>query len=387
MIATNQIQTLASLKEPVVSLFLNTENPNPSHHPRVPADLNWLHKNQAALEESLTVHEAKEFERVFARVEEFLEGRHPQEKALAIFAGQNTWTVLPLETAVQNSIQWGRPAVGQLVRLLGEHSRYGVVAVDRNTARFFEFYLGEFTSLTEKQFEVDESQWKRTDVGHIATETMRKGHGPDRDLYDHRLDAQYERLWRDTAIHAASLVKQHGFAGIFLVGPERLVSSIHKHLIVADAGIHVVNVFEDLGQFAPKDIRRRIEPLIAEYEQKARLAGIRALLAADRGSVVDLDEALAKVQAGTIGTLYVAENHELHLRECAACLTVSREGGAVCAQCGGQRLDAAMTEALARIALAKGTALSFVSGEAGDLLVKAGGMAGRLRQHQRTARA
>jgi hypothetical protein len=387
MIAANQIQSLASLKEPVVSVFLNTENPNPSRHPRVAADVSWLRKNKAALEHSLTVREAKEFEKVFARVEEFLEGRHPQEKALAIFAGQNTWTVLSLETTVQHEIHWGKPAVGKLVRLLGEHSRYGIVAVDRNTARFFEFYLGEFTSLSEKQFEVDESQWKRTDVGHIATETMRKGHGPDRDLYDHRLDAQYERLWQDTAVHAASLVKQHDFAGIFLVGPERIVSSIHKHLAAAAADIPVVNVFEDLGQFAPKDIRRRIEPLIAEYEQKARLTEVRELLAADGGSVVDPDEALAKLQAGTIGTLFVAENHELHLRECVNCQTISRESGPVCAPCGGQRMDAAMTETLARIALAKGTKLSFVSGEAGELLAKAGGMAGRLRQHQRIARA
>ena len=65
-------------------------------------------------------------------------------------------------------------------------------------------------------------------MGHIATETMRKGHGPDRDLYDHRLDAQYEKLWQDTAALPASLVKQHGFAGIFLVGPEQVVCSIHK---------------------------------------------------------------------------------------------------------------------------------------------------------------
>jgi peptide subunit release factor 1 (eRF1) len=387
MIAANQIQTLAGLEEPVISLFLNTENPNPSRHPRVPANINWLDKNRAALEESLTVHEAKAVEKVFARVDQFLKDRHPQEKALAIFAGQSTWTVIPLQAVVQNAIHWGKPALGQLVRLLGEHSRYGVVAIDRNTARFFEFYLGEFTSLSEKQFEVDESQWKRTDVGHIATETMRKGHGPDRDLYDHRLDAQYERLWQDIAARAASLVKQHGFAGIFLVGPERPVSSIHKHLAADAAGIHVVNVFEDLGQFAPKDIRRRIEPLIADYENTARLAEVRKLLAAEGGSVLDPDEALAKLQAGTIGTLFVAETHELHFRECVACLTVSREGGSVCAQCGGQRIDAAMTETLARIALARGTALFFVTGEAAELLAKAGGMAGRLRQNKRTARA
>jgi hypothetical protein len=385
MITANQIQLLASIKEPVVSVFLNTENPNHSRHPRLAADVSWLRKNKAALEHSLAVHEAKGFEKVFARVEEFLEGRHPQEKALAIFAGPNNWTVLSLQAAVQDEIHWGKPAVGQLVRFLDE-PRYGVVAVDRNTARFFEFYLGEFTSLSERQFEVDESQWKRTDVGHIATEAMRKGHGPDRDLYDHRLHAQYEKLWSDTAAHVASLVKQHDFARTFLVGPERLVSSIHKHLAFA-ADIPVVNVFEDLGQFAAKDIRRRVEPLIAEYEHKAQFTEVRALLTADVGSVIDPDEALAKLQAGIIGTLFVGENHELHLRECVNCLTVSRESGPVCAQCGGQRIDVAMTETLARIALAKGTKLSFVSGEAGELLAKAGGMAGRLRQHQRIARA
>ena len=94
MIAANQIQTLANLKEPVVSVFLNTENPNPSRHPRVAADVSWLRQNKAALEHGLTVHEAKQFEKVFARVEGFLEGRHPQEKALAIFAGQNSWTII-----------------------------------------------------------------------------------------------------------------------------------------------------------------------------------------------------------------------------------------------------------------------------------------------------
>lgn len=386
MISENQIQLLAAVAEPVVSIFLNTENPNPSRHPRVPAAMNWLRRNKTALEQSLTASEAKEFEKVFSRVDKFLEGRHPQEKALTIFAGHNSWTAIPLETPVQNEIRWGKPAVGQLVRLLGKHSRYGVVAVDRESARFFAFYLGEFTSLSEKQFKVDDQQWKRTDVGHIATETMRKGNGPGHDLYDHRLHAQYERLWQDTAAHAAFLVKQHGFAGIFLVGPERIVSSVHKHLDVA-AGILVANVFEDVGQFSSREIRARIEPLIAENERKARLAEVRETLAAEAASVVDPDEALAKLQEGMIGTLLVAEDHELHLRECAKCHTVSRESGLLCSGCGGQRADVTMTDALARVALTNGTKLIFFSGEAGELLAKAGGLAGRLRQYKQTAQA
>lgn len=181
-------------------------------------------------------------------------------------------------------------------------------------------------------------------------------------------------------------MKQNGFAGIFLVGPERLVSSIHKHL-GATTGIVVVNVFEDLGQFSLKDIRARIEPLIMETERKARLAEVREVLAAEAASVLDPDEALAKLQEGMIGTLFVAENHELHLRECAKCLAVNRESGSLCSVCGGQRVGVTMTDALAQVALTNGTKLIFVSGEAGELLANAGGLAGRLRQQKRTAPA
>ena len=291
MFTADQIQSLASLAEPLVTLFLNTENSNPSRHPKVPANLVWLRKYKAALEQDMPTPDAREFEKVFSRVEEFLDGRHPQEKALALFVGPNTWTVIPLEISVHNELRWGKPSVGQLVRLLGEHGRYGVAVVDHKTARFFQLYLGELTSLGEKQYAVDKSQWKRSDVGHIASQQMCKGHGPDRDLYDHRLNAQYERLWQETADYAALLTKKHGLAGIFLVGPERLVSSIHKHL-TAGSAVHVIEVFEDLGKFSPKEIRQRIEPLIAALEQTLRLAEVRELLASEAGSVLDPDELL-----------------------------------------------------------------------------------------------
>ena len=380
MIAANQIQSLRNMAEPVLSVFLNTENPDPSHHPRVPAGMTWLRRNQAALQSGLTPHAAQELKEACDRVEQFLEGRHPHEKAIAIFAGRKSWTALSFDTAVEQQIQWGRPAVGQLVRLLGQFSRFVVVAVDHKTTRFFEFYAGEFTSLDENWSEADESQWVRTDVGQIAMETMHKGHGPDHDLYDHRLDAQYDKLWRETANRAAAFVQHHHFAGIFLVGPERLVSAIHNHL---PPGVPAIKVFEDLGHFSPKDIFRRIEPLVAEQERRTQLAQVRDLLAAGAGSVVDTDEALVQLQIGTLGTLFVSDNHELHLRECAACLTVSREGGACCGNCGGQLRSVSVLDALPRLAAAHRTELKFVAGEARDLLTNGGGLAGRLRQHRK----
>jgi Bacterial archaeo-eukaryotic release factor family 10/eRF1 domain 3 len=248
--------------------------------------------------------------------------------------------------------------------------------MDHRVARFFEFHMGELTELDEKPYE----------VGQIANEQMHKGRGPDPDLYVHRLDAQYERLWKETAEHAASLSKEHGFAGIFLVGPERLVSSVQKHF-ASTAPVHVVTVHEDLGQFSSTDIRQRMEPLVAEYEQKLQLTEVQKLLAADAGSVSGVDEALAKLQQGMIGTLFVAEDHELHLRECSECRIVSRASDSMCGECGGERQNVGMFETLARLASAHDTRLEFVSGVAAETLAKSGGVGGWLRLSKKVALA
>ena len=205
--------------------------------------------------------DVKRFEQELARVKEFLEGRHPEETALAIFAGPQTWAVIPLQTSIHNEIRWGQPAVGQLFRLLSEHDPYGVVVVDHHAARFFRLHLGELTQLDEQRYDIDESQWKRTDLGHIASERTRKAHGPDRDLYEHRMEAQFEHRYRETADRAMALSKEHGFAGLFLAGPEPLLASLRAKFPPA---ARVVPVQEDLGGFSPEEIRQRLEPLVAD---------------------------------------------------------------------------------------------------------------------------
>jgi hypothetical protein len=59
MFAADQIQSLASLAEAVVTLFLNTENANPSPHPKLPGHLAWLRKYKAVLEQGTSAPDAK----------------------------------------------------------------------------------------------------------------------------------------------------------------------------------------------------------------------------------------------------------------------------------------------------------------------------------------
>ncbi len=381
---SDQIQTIAESQEPTLTAYLNTQNRNASRHPRVPIHLAWFQKMSASLSRTLQPQDTAPFQHAVARVEQFLEGRHPEEKALAIFAGQESWTVLPLQTGVENEIRWGKPAVGQLFQLQREHAPYGIVVVDHQAARFFQYFLGEMIELGEKRFEIDESQWKRKDLGHTASEQTRKTRGADHDLFEHRLKAQYEHLCRDTADQAMAYSKQYDFAAIFLVGLEQLIGPI-RHKFPPSFRERPVSVPEDYGKLLPNKILRRLEPLMVAYEQKRHLLDAQQLLASEKGTVTTVDETIARLQDGSIRTLVVASDHDFNLRECEKCRMVNRSSDLVCTNCGGNRRSVALLDVLPSLAAKHGMKVQFLTGKAAHILVKAGGMAGWLRQPARSA--
>jgi hypothetical protein len=217
------LQKIVALPWPILSIYLNTRSVNASRHPRAEAWLAWLRKEAASISRTLLPRDTERFLQEVRRTEGFLHDRHPEEKALAIFAGPTTWMVIPLHIAVENKLAWGHPAIGQLFRLLHEHKSCCIVGVDHRAARFFAYSLGELTELAKKQFEVDPSQWKKKSLGHLTSGRIQKMRGPYPDRFDHRMEVQYARLCRETAEQAATLSKQYGLAEIFLAGPDRLI--------------------------------------------------------------------------------------------------------------------------------------------------------------------
>lgn len=382
MLHMKGIQAIAASPAPLLTVYVNTQNRNASLHPRVPEHLLWLGKEGGSVSSTLLLADAKRFEQELARVKTFLEGRHPEETALAIFAGPQTWAVIRLQTSIHYEMRWGQPAVGQLFRLVSEHNPYGVIVADHHAARFFRLHLGELTQLGEQRYDIDESQWKRTDLGHIASEPTRKAHGPDRDLYKHRMEAQFEHRYRETADRAMALSKEHSFAGLFLTGPEPLLASLRAKF---PPTARVVLMQEDLGGFSPKEIRQRLEPLVAADERTRQITEVEQLLSAPSGTVTDADEALASLQKGTIRTLVVAADRDFHVRECAICGTINRSSDLLCPDCGGERRNLALFDILPRLAATYGTAVQFVNGEAAEKLAAAGGMGGWVRQATRNA--
>lgn len=233
--------------------------------------------------------------------------------------------------------------------------------------------------LDEKAIDIDKSEWKKKELGHVTGEGVQKTRGSNREVYEHRLEAQYEHVCHEAAEEAERLWKQFEFAGLFLVGPDRLVGLI-KSKIAQPFSPLVFSDPEDLGKFSPQAILRRLEPLVSKIEQKRQMAVVEQLLGDEGKLVVNPDEVFAQLQDGTIHTVVVASDGNLTLRECVKCGLASRSADPACSGCGGELRNVSLLEILPGLAATHHIKVEFVSGEAAKLLAKAGGIGGWSRQ-------
>jgi Bacterial archaeo-eukaryotic release factor family 10 len=258
--------SVSRLPIPLLTVYVNTNPARTSSRALVPECVTWLKEKAKSLIEGVLPTERRIFQEQVDRVEDFLRNRKTHEKGLVIFAGPETWELKPLQLEVENALHWGRPATAQLFSIQNAHKTSCVVVVDRAGARFFQFSLGELTELGKKSFKIDFSQWKREDIGHLAHPGIKTTRGTQRDTFEHRVDAQYARLCRQTAEHVKNLCRQKGLLAILLVGSSRLTEPI-KAEFPQDLLKHTMLIKEDFGRLTLSGLKNRLSGIISVWEE------------------------------------------------------------------------------------------------------------------------
>ena len=385
MLTMDRLETLSRMASPLVTAYVYASPSEASQHTLTPTCLAWLKNEGRAIAKSLSVAEQEVFLKQLNRVEEFLRDRVPHERSFVIFAGPSTWETVSLQMEVDNEIHWGKSALGQLFWLLGEHKPYGVLVVDHAGAKFFQHQLGELAQYKEKKFEIDVSEWKKKDLGHVAG--VKKTRGSQRDVFEKRMDSRYAHLCSETAHEAAAFCAEKNLAALFLTGPDRLIKTIERKL-PRSLRQSVVSFDEDLAHLTPPELLEHLEPHIEAWERKHEAELIAAVTGGGGGTVAGLDETLAQVQKGKVRTLVVARGLNPVLHECVQCGWTDHSADPVCPACGGQRRDIAFEEILPELVRKQGLQIEVVSDGASDALKGADGMAAWLRQPKsRSARA
>lgn len=378
MLDNKFVASLSELPGPLLTAYLNTQPPDASKQPLAAEAVVWMKNEAKALTESIPEKQRKAFEKQMARIAEFFEDRKPEEKALAIFAGAETWKIVPLHVTVENELRWGRPASTQLMWLLSENKPHCVLVVDHKGARFFRYWCGGMEQLAIRKFAVNISEWKRKDLGHVSGEGVRKTRGSQRDTYEHRMDAQYRRICRETAAYAKRLCEAKKLQAVFVVALGRLAEPIEQEF--PKQFRERVNIIkEDFGGLSLAELQQKLAPKIAECEIERETAMVKNLLAEERKAVVGLDETLTQLQKGKMRTVVLANTVHGELHECIECGWMDRSADPVCPVCGRERKSVELRETLPDLARNKNTGIEVVSGRAAEELIHSGGMGGWLR--------
>jgi hypothetical protein len=380
MLKPDVIQSLPALAGPVLTVYLDTDQSKQINRGLKPGYLIQLESRAKSIAQTVSHNEQKLFRKQLQRTVAFLERQQSRCRGVVIFAGKDSWEFVPLQVEVEDEIHWGTPSLAQLLWLLEEHKRYGVVVPGRKRARFFLYWLGEVRELEEKEFRLEPS--KKKEMGPVARLGVRLSRGTNRAAFEHHLAAEYAHYDQQIAERVERWFSAEPLDSVFLVGLAQMVKAIRKEVTPALVE-KIVLVEEDLGWVSRAELLDRIEPSIVSHKQKCEMASVEVMLGDFRNVVMGIDEVLVQLQQGKIRSVLVKKGLNGSLQQCVNCSWADRTSDPVCPACGSGRRNVALRDVLPELVRRYDASLEIVSGQSASKLQEHGGMGAWLREFER----
>ena len=361
MINETELQELAgfeSSRSPALSLYLNT-------------DLTQQPKEQCKLilRNLLAEVASGATDKDVAKVERFFDLEYDwQARGVALFSSsaQELWRVYPLALPIQSEVHAGdRLYLKPLAHLLDEYDRYGVVLVDRESARFLLIHLGQIE---------EKSEWFGEDL------KRHKQGGFAAARYQRHVDKQAEQNLRLAAQGTTRFCKENSCRGIILGGADETLRQFEGMLPKALKRKIIGSIAVDMAASATEVMDRSDELIRAEEREREQKLIQEMMTAAAKGggAVTGLADTFYVAHQGRVHTLVAEKSFEADGHLCAGCGYVSAEPMTTCPFCGGkpQKVHDAVNRVIQKVLEAGGTVQTVTDSEA---LVEAGHIGAILR--------
>lgn len=263
------------------------------------------------------------------RIERYIDWEYDrQARALACYTCQalGFWRAFTFQVPVEDAIMVDRrPLVRRVVDLIDTYGHLGVVAVDRQGARFFSFHLGELEEA----------------IGMVGEEVRRhKQGGWSAQRYQRHEDEAAAANLRAAAEQTEAYYRQYEWRRLVLAGTHANVAHFQEMLPVHIQNLVVGATHLELNATI-QDVRERTEAvaLNARYQYNDRLA-TNLIVAAGKGNdaVLGLSPTLAAIQSGRVYQLLFTDHYEIgemQVQRCESCGYLSNGEEAKCPVCGG----------------------------------------------------
>ena len=310
------------------------------------------------------------FQANFTRVQEWLDGRAPHGKGVALFSSeprkffQAHW----LPVRVRDHMAWDlKPDVAPLLEVADEYERYAVVLVEKDRVRLFTVFMG---AIEESAALRDEEVPPRHDQGGVSQSHFQ---------YHHDLHV----LWhlKRVAGRLAALSRRRPFDRLILAGPEDVTSELQP-LLPGSLARRVVAVVPLETYANEREILEKTLEIEARVEREAEERLLQELFetaGAGGRATRGLTPTLEALWLGEVRTLVVADGAEVAGSECTNCGRLEPGDVAICPACGSVMgsVHDVIHRAMARTIEQAGR-VEVVHGDAAGRLLQAGGGLGAL---------
>lgn len=349
MISDNELRELAgfvSTGSPALSLYLDTD-----------LTQQLKEKFKLVLRDLLgSVGDSVTDEDV-AKVERFFDLEYDwQARGIAIFsaADQDFWRVYPFDLAVESEVHTGdRLYLRPMAQVLAEYQQYGVLLLDRESARFFLTSLGQVE---------ETSEW----IGQDVKRHKQGGFAAAR--FQRHVDKQAEQNLKLAAEATARFCQEHHCQGLILGGADETLAQFQEMLPKALRKQIVGTLPLDVAA-SPTEVKERSSELIQAREQARQQKLVEDLVTATAkggGAVTGLAETFYMVHQGRAHTLVVAKGFEVEGYLCGDCGYISADPISKCPLCGGepQEIADAVNRVIGQVITAGGRVETVTDSEA-----------------------
>ena len=382
MLKAGTIQALPDLPAPLLTIYLDTNPTKQMIRGLKPDYLTRLESQVKLIAQAVPTGDLPLFLEQVQRVDAYLRDHPLHCRGVVVFAGLDTWELIPLQVDVEDEVRWGTPALSQLFWLLDEHKPHGIVLVGQKRAQIFLWWLGEMLELEEKEFRMEPSKVK--EMGPVSRAAgVRVSRGKDHDVFEHHVDAEYAHYHRQIAEHVNLWCAAEHLNSLFVVGLVEMAKGIWNELPQRLREKTAVIEKDLVWVESRAELEKRIEPFVEKHERERKVVLMDSLLGDSRAVVLGIDETLVQLQQGRIRNLAVVKGLDGSLRQCLKCSWADRTQDPACPACGGEREVVRLREVLPHLARRYKVSVEVVAGEAARRLQEAGGMGAWLRETEK----
>lgn len=238
-------------------------------------------------------------------------------RSVAMFscAAQKYFRAFPIAVPVRSRVFVGdQPYVKPLADLLDAYGGYGVVLVDKQGARLFQFHLGE---LKEQEGRLGE-EVRHTKRGGASSIFGRLGGIGGKARHS---EQTVSRNLKESAEFATRFLKENKVRRVLIGGTDKNVNQFKNHLPKTLQSL-VVGTFPTSMTARPDEVLEKALEIgqQAERRRERRLVN-RMFTSAAKGSggVVRLDDTLSAVHEGRVQTLIAREGYRAEGFQCKGC--------------------------------------------------------------------